>query len=846
MNATTINNLMKDELPEVLHRCSTWLNWMTFDKRHGKTVAPYKSAIPKGGKFTVDPLSPANWVSLDEAIKRANTEEGVHVGISLTDQGLKIDDSYLWCLDFDGFSAPESDDDGALELVRRLRTYTEFSPSETGFKMYFLSDKPPENTPKIQFIPSKFTRKYPDVKKYRERAIEVFSKGRFLAMTGDWYSSKSGLPLRHIPEVELDRLLAELDQWAKSEGGQGMRVAVRTNHQPADTTDTLNTYGKLTESCLITVLAQIDHHDEQIWSDVCNALARAYGESGRSHFLMWSKDGYRQDEYVGFSDGECDARYDRALRDVSGKTGYGCKHLCELAGLEAVNQEWEVREAILGSETALYDALGISKDMVEQREIFSQQATLSSPDVVAVHSKQVAHIAEARGDVRNGKIFAAQAAGRFVYVNSDRSWLIWSQSECRWTLCSKSEHIQFAKQVAQTMLVHAAKELIGDSKRLTEIAKIQDQSKLLAMIDMAASEPSLVVSSMVAFDADPYLLGVYNGVIDLRSNKLLPSTPEQRITKQCNVEFDAQAVCPQWERFMLECFCGDTEMVDYMQRSMGYTLSGTVGEEVMHFWYGRGRNGKSVAVNVFSRILGDYAHVASTELITANDGKSKDTMFAALRGARLVLLNETKAGQRLDDSSVKLLAGREPIAARKLYGETFSYLPTAKLYVRGNHKPIVHDTSDGMWRRMRLVPFTNNVSEDAVDPELESKLWAERAGILNWMLEGFAQYQKRGLKPPQAIVQACNSYRRDADLLNDWLEDNTDRTDSSSTASVAEVYQDYRSWAQSQGVKPMSQKGLAQRLVEHGVSAGRTNRGRYYLGIRLLNPCPLNATAARW
>lgn len=813
-------------IPVELQAQSTWL--MHKDKTPVDHTGLYKKSF----------CDKSIWMRMNSAVALAE-RKGLAVGISLTEYGLKVgDDHYVHCFDLDGFLCGSEDDDGVATFVNKVGGYAEISPSGTGLKIFVAVAVTPSKYKKVIFSSSKFAKTNPEVRKYQNRSVEVFSQKRFLAVTGQSYTTPP-LPLKLISADEFNALIDYLDQWARSEGGTGVK-AYSVAPKPLNTsgvTEGNGHYGKLTEACLKTVLGRINHIDEQSWSDVCNALARAYAESGRGYFIQWSKDGYGQGAYQGFDEEGVNARYDRAQREVTGKPGFGCKHLCEQAGFNPSQLQWEKTVENFGSRS-LFETLGISKETVLQRQLFPEQGMLSEIDNVDVHPKQLENIKEARGDVRNGKIFAAQAAGQFLYVNSDKSWMMWSQKEQRWTPCNKSEHIQFAKQVAQAMLLNAAKEFIGDTKRITEIARIQDQHKLLAMIDMAATEPSVAVGSMVEFDADPNLLGVRNGVIDLRSSTLLPPAPEQRITKQCNVEFDEGALCPLWERFILQCFKGDAAMVDYMQRSMGYTLSGYVGEEVMHFWFGNGRNGKSVAINVFSRILGDYVHVASTELITSNDGKSKDTMFAALRGARLVMLNETKAGQRLDDSAIKLLVGREPIAARKLYGDTFSYLPTAKLYVRGNHKPIVQDTSEGMWRRMRLVPFTNNVPEDQVDPNLEAKLWTERAGILNWMLRGYAEYQKRGLKPPQAIVQAGNSYRHDSDLLNDWLEDNTDQSDPNTCTPVGLVYMDYTQWAKEQGLKIMSKKALTQRLQEHGVSAGRTNSARFYEGLKLLNISP--------
>lgn len=342
--------LTKDLFPEELHECKTWLNW---------------KPLPSGAKSPINAWGKATgyndetiWVSLDDAITRANVEEGVQVGISLTLDGLKKNDSYLWCFDFDGFSADEGDDDGAVEFARKVLTYTEFSPSDTGFKIFFLSDKPPANAPKIHFTPSKFAPLYPDVKKYQDRAIEPFSRGRFLAVTGKNYF-RDKLDLKFVSEVELDSLLTELDQWAKREGGIGIGTAStqtsgsKVNVNATQTTKGDTEYGKLTEASLKAVLARINHHDEQVWSDVVNALARVYGESGRCYFIQWSEDGYGQSEYVGFDKAKADARYTRALKEVAGKNGYGCKHLYEMAGVIPDNQEWELDEAL---KKALHDS----------------------------------------------------------------------------------------------------------------------------------------------------------------------------------------------------------------------------------------------------------------------------------------------------------------------------------------------------------------------------------------------------------------------------------------------------------------------------------------------------------
>jgi len=329
----------KELFPLALRGCDAWINWKYLPSGN-------KSPINVKGK-AAGYNNEASWLSLDDAITRANADSDVQVGISLTPEGLKISDRYLWCFDFDGFSNGSEEDNGAIDFIKKLDTYTEASPSKTGFKIFFLSDKVPITVPKILFTPSKFAALHPDVKKYKDRAVEVFSKGRFLAMTGAGYFQETP-PLAHIPEAELNALLDGLDQWAKSEGGVGA-LSTRTSGTPSVANLTFTNvetvdYGKLTDKGLKDVLAKIDHHDDALaWTPVCNALARVYGESGRKYFIEWSRDGYGQGKYPWFDEEKASFRFDRALLGAKGKSGYGCKHLCDLARVVPVNQDWELQ-----------------------------------------------------------------------------------------------------------------------------------------------------------------------------------------------------------------------------------------------------------------------------------------------------------------------------------------------------------------------------------------------------------------------------------------------------------------------------------------------------------------------
>jgi hypothetical protein len=321
--------------------------------------------------------------------------------------------------------------------------------------------------------------------------------------------------------------------------------------------------------------------------------------------------------------------------------------------------------------------------------------------------------APSAGDVLNGQVFAKLLENQMLYVFSTGKWLRWIDegAEARWTWCDSGEEIQAAKIAVRHLLDTAMKEIStnpSDSKavkQLHEARRAHDINKLQAMLKCAASEPGMGIASSSQLDSEPFLVGCRNGVVNLRTGDLNAPQPQQLITKQCSAAYTPDAPCPTWLRFLTDIFQADAATIDYLQRALGYTLTGCVDEEVLHFCFGKGLNGKSVFANVLAHIFGDYCVTAPADLLMRTNRESGNTDIARLCGARLVLANETRSDQRIDDLVLKTLVSRERITARFLYQNSFEFWPTFKLWVRGNHKPIVTDDSDGAWRRLRLVPF---------------------------------------------------------------------------------------------------------------------------------------------
>jgi putative DNA primase/helicase len=442
-------------------------------------------------------------------------------------------------------------------------------------------------------------------------------------------------------------------------------------------------------------------------------------------------------------------------------------------------------------------------------------------------------VLESHGDIRNAKAFAQIARGHFLYVATRDRWLQWHQQ--MWNVCEKDEHVAMAKDVCGRIL-NAAGSVFGQDqergKRLVQEAMAaHNLSRITAMLKLTVSEPEMATTDR-ELDCDPYLLGVRNGVIDLRTGLNYFNQPEMRITRYCNAGFAEDATCPKWLRFLDQIFINDTETIECVQRLLGCTLLGLATEEILIICYGHGSNGKSVFSNVVHKIMGGYAITAPPSLLTARrqDDTGPRNDLAALAGARYVSINEMQAGDRLDEQVVKMLAGREPISARFLHQEFFEFTPSFTPWLRTNHKPIITGLDDGIWRRLVLLPFNRKFTDDEKDPALEQKLLDEQDAILMWMVEGAKLYLQDGIKLSPRMRSELGTYRSESDLLGEFLADQT-TTVPTGKAPQSLVYSSYRAWCDDCGVRPLSKKTFTQRLAERGHPEGKSGKNRFYTGL---------------
>lgn len=458
---------------------------------------------------------------------------------------------------------------------------------------------------------------------------------------------------------------------------------------------------------------------------------------------------------------------------------------------------------------------------------------------VSSYRALVANLAEAEGDIRpegyrrndlgNARRLADHLNGRYLFCHELGIWLYWTGQ--RWARDEEGRILNRCAEVVD-LLESEAEHLDGkEGKKLASHARSSGSRR--AMQDMEQLARPIERISTETLDGDPYLYTCQNATINLRNGTAREHRRFDYITKIAPLEYNPDAECPRFRTFLAEVMDGSEAMMEYLQRAVGYTLTGDVSEQTLFFCYGTGANGKSTFIETVMRLLGGYSQRAPNAMISSGrGGGSVPNEVARLRGARMAATSEVEQNQRLAESTIKDLTGGDTITARFLHQEFFEFEPTHKLWIQGNHKPQIRGDDEGIWRRVQLIPFTVSVPPSRQDPELPDKLRQELPGILNWAIEGCLEWQKSGLQPPPRVRAATNQYRSDMDVIGRFLRRETVEKNGATVRS-RRLYQEYEKWCQRTGHASLSQTKFSPKLEDRGYEKDRDNQGYYWKNLAL-------------
>ena len=448
-------------------------------------------------------------------------------------------------------------------------------------------------------------------------------------------------------------------------------------------------------------------------------------------------------------------------------------------------------------------------------------------------SVEVTRAQRVLSDVGNGELLVRRHGSDLRYVHPWSTWLVWDGQ--RWRRDDQGIPDARIKETIRALAADAL-EIENDDQRkkvLRWALESERVSRIRGALTMAQSEQGIPILPD-ELDSDPLLLNVENGTIDLRTGELLGHRRRDHITRIVPVPYNCEADAPVWCAFLERVLDGDDDLIRFVQRAVGYSLTGLTTEQVILILWGVGANGKSTLISTILAALGDYAQQAPAETFLARRETIPNDV-ARLRGARMVAAAELGEGRRLNEALVKSMTGGDKITARFMRGEWFEFAPQFTPWLATNHKPEITGTDLGIWRRVRLVPFTVTIPEKDRDPHLAAKLLEELPGILRWAVDGCLDWLEHGLETPPAVAAATADYREEMDVVGAFLAECC-ILEPDARAKASDLHMRFEYWTRANGHDPITQRTFGTRLAERGFTKQRLNTGYHWNGIAVSSP----------
>ena len=776
---------MYEKIPLELKQLPHWVGWK-YMQRPGED---HKRKVPINAMDGQPAKSndPTTWCDFDTACLGKERFGLDGIGFMFSGDG-------IFGIDIDHCYDPETQelDPAAAEIIETVQSYTELSPSGTGIHILCKGALPEGRK--------------------RRGAVEMYSTLRYFTVTGNQFGLE--YPFSDCTERVAVMHRKYLGEEETAAGAQKAALPMSAGR------------GTNADMSVDAILRRMfDSKHGQKLQDLYNGSWERYG--------------------IG------DGSQSSADQAFCNTLAFWCR--CDAALMDAIfrrsglyRQKWDKRR---GAKT--YGQITIDRAIKDCRDIWEPQEQVQRPapaippppqntsnEVPAIENATVGETGQRRyytyDDTGNALRFRDANAGLIHYNHVDGCWIYWDG--VRWASDENGE----IKRRADKMLADMAKDLkeMQDDpaynaykKHLSRSRSHRGKEGFIAEARHLEGVPVLPSEMDRAGNA----FNVRNCLISLKTGRTAEHDKKYMISKLAPVTYDENAKCPRWDRFIEEITCGDKSLQLYLQRMIGYCMTAYTKEQCMFFLYGNGSNGKSVFVDTIAYMLGEYAASCQPETVMMRDrNNTARGDLARLKGARMVVTSEPNDGCRLDEGIVKQMTGgtENKLTARFLYGREFEFSPEFKIVMSTNYKPVIKGTDNGIWRRVRLIPFTAEFTKENRDPQLIEKLRRELPGILNWAIAGAVGWCKEGLPPCAIIDEAGQEYRSEMDRVQQFLDDCTTRSESSST-QASTLYKCYKAWCSEQGDRfPVGSTKFFMELKRRFKSR-KTEAYNEYIGIKI-------------
>lgn len=657
----------------------------------------------------------------------------------------------------------------AAEIINLMDSYTEYSPSGDGVHI-IVKGELPEHVRGTG-------------KRDSKQGLEVYRHGRYFTFTG--HRENDNDVLERTEELdELFRTYLKVEKKIKFEKKDGIQTNLSNAELWVKMFNAKN--GAVIESLYRGDLLNNDHSASDM--SLCNHLAFWTGRNESLMDAMFRETGLWREKWdkVHFSSGETYGEM-TLKQAIDG---------CQSTVFDKENEQYKVHIANNSDDTF------VDKDTLQELDKYPLSEMGNAERIIAKHGDNLFHIEKAGWRIWDGKRWTEDYSSRIE---------VWASQTLRELFKGEEQHRKWAKTC---------------ERRNTRMNSIKD------------AEPMRRIKR-TDFDYDPNLFNCKNGVIDTKDGKVLPHSRDFMMTQISPVEYDPFAKAPVWDAFLESIFKDefgntDYDLIKYIQKAIGYGLTGETSEQVMFFLIGGGRNGKSTFINTIQHIMGDYAKQTNTDTFIKKQSQSAaNNDIARLHGSRFVSAVESEEGQQLSESLVKQLTGGEKISARFLQQEFFEFTPQFKIYFTSNHKPIVRGTDEGIWRRIRIIPFNVTIPKEDIDKRLTEKLTNEMPGILNWMIKGALMWRKEGLGTTKAVDVSSQEYKSEMDMIEPFLKAECFLADNAKI-EAKELYKKYEQYCFEYGDFATKNRTFYRMLESKGFKKKTGAKNRVYIqGIGL-------------